>query len=106
MLEYVENDVVFKVGKNSRENWELIGKSQPQDMWFHLEGHPSPHVVMTTPLQGANKRDIMHAAFLCKLHSKFKDHHRVSVIYTEIKYVKLGEKEGSVIPKRVRKVCV
>ena len=37
-------DTVFKVGKNSKENWELL-KENRNYMWFHLESFSSCYVI-------------------------------------------------------------
>lgn len=107
MLEYIEDGVVYRVGQNAEENWILIKQSQDSDMWFHLYGHPSPHVIMSVPLHlHMERRMINHAAMLCKTHSKFKSHHRVNIIYTEIRNLSFGDKVGSVKTKHVRKLCI
>ena len=33
----------IKIGRNEKENDELIRKSDKNDLWFHLEDNPSPH---------------------------------------------------------------
>ena len=34
------------VGETAEENDELVTRSDARDVWFHLEGHPSPHAVL------------------------------------------------------------
>ena len=34
------------VGETAEENDELVTRSDARDVWFHLDGHPSPHAVL------------------------------------------------------------
>ena len=43
-------DTVFKVGKNSKENWELL-KENRNYMWFHLESFSSCYVICCDEFQ-------------------------------------------------------
>ena len=38
------NSISFKVGKNSKENWELLSENK-NFMWFHLASFPSCFVI-------------------------------------------------------------
>jgi len=40
----------FRIGQNRLENAELIEAAHPDDLWFHLAGRPSCHVLTTLPL--------------------------------------------------------
>ena len=37
-------DTIFKIGQNSKENWELLDEDQDY-IWFHLASFPSCHVI-------------------------------------------------------------
>jgi len=39
----------FRIGQNRLENAALIESAHPDDIWFHLAGRPSCHVVATLP---------------------------------------------------------
>ena len=38
------NTVTFKIGKNSKENWELLNENKNY-LWFHLSSFPSCYVI-------------------------------------------------------------
>lgn len=98
--EFKSNDVIFKiiVGRNQKENWDLIDVSEKQDIWFHVEDKPSCHVFIVKPSEcNSIPRDvIIKAAQLCKQYSRYKNDKKVKIIYTEIHNVKKGKDCGSV----------
>ena len=95
------------VGKNDSDNWNIIKESSSDDIWFHLNSFPSPHVI--TRINGSDEEvDINYAASLCKSKSKYKNVPNIKIVYTSIKNLKLGNKVGSVefISKRKCKYVV
>lgn len=94
-------------GVSAQDNWDLIDDSLPDDIWFHLDDHPSPHVVikkehsMQIPYRCINK-----AAQICKEYSKLTNSRRVKVIYTQIKYVKKADTVGAVHIRKTKLVVV
>lgn len=89
----------IKIGKNSKQNWQIIEEASPNDIWFHLaDDRPSCHVILSVP-DGVviPKQVIKHCCVLCKANTnKFKSEKNVPVIYSKIEHVSLGEKEGQV----------
>ena len=93
-------ELEIEMGQNAQENWDLIDKSEENDLWFHLQDYPSSHVVIH--VLGKKKKDldrktIKYAALLCKQNSKMKSEKKVEVIYTQIKNVEKTEDVGSVV---------
>ena len=91
----------IRVGQNAKENWNLIDSSDPFDVWFHLDNHPSSHVVISQDL--ASNKDLFYpnqiigiAADYCKSHSKQKLASKVKVVYTNIENLTTGKDVGSV----------
>ena len=95
-----DRGVTFLVGQNAQDNHAIIDESvSPQDLWFHLEGESSSHVVAKVPLEvneikdRKKRKDVIRkiakqGAILCKQHSRRKSSkEKVSVMYTEIKNV-------------------
>jgi len=103
-----DDDLKIYVGESAQENWDLIDQSNQNDIWFHLDKHPSAHVVISIPkkVKKITKNTINYAATLCKDNSKLKYLKKVSVIYTEIKNVKKADKPGSVTTKNTTKILV
>ena len=96
--EFKSDDIIFKiiVGRNCKENWDLIDVSEKQDIWFHVEDKPSCHVFIVKPFEcDSIPRDvIIKAAQLCKFYSKYKNDKKVKIIYTEINNIKKGKDCG------------
>jgi predicted ribosome quality control (RQC) complex YloA/Tae2 family protein len=103
-----ENDNEFDVmiGTNAIDNWKIISLASQNDIWFHIENQPSCHVILCTNNEKISKRLITQCAVLCKENSKFKDYKKITVIYTEIKNIRNGKKEGEVYTKKLSKVIV
>ena len=108
-----KNEIIFDIciGQNAQENWDLIGDSKQNSIWFHLDsGMPSPHVVLQIPadfkLKKIPKQVINKTAALCKEYSKYSLNRFVTVIYTEIKNVSKGEKIGSVYTVKTSKIVI
>ncbi|HEY9180859.1 MAG TPA: NFACT RNA binding domain-containing protein [Candidatus Baltobacteraceae bacterium] len=78
------------VGRTPLENAELTFRiARPDDLWFHVQNQPGAHVILQrhdrTP---APQSDIAAAASLAALHSKAKHSPKVTVDYTQRKYVR------------------
>jgi predicted ribosome quality control (RQC) complex YloA/Tae2 family protein len=86
------------VGRNSKENWELIDRSENDELWFHVDDKPSCHVFIKKPLNIdiIPKDVIIRGAQLCKEYSKYKNDKKVKIIYTTIDNIKKAKDIGSV----------
>jgi predicted ribosome quality control (RQC) complex YloA/Tae2 family protein len=110
-------DFLISIGRNALENWKLIDSSNKDDLWFHVEGHPSGHVVAkeitTDAKKDSNKTKsfnfpyvlILECARHCKNQSKFKNE-RCKIIYTTINNITKGKEIGSVFTKNEKYVTV
>jgi len=80
-----ENYIIF-IGKNKYDNFNIIDESIDTDIWFHIDGEPSCHVILKNTLKIKNipKIVIKRCAYLCKINSKSKTHAKCNVIYTQI----------------------
>lgn len=79
------------VGRGKTENLELtLRYAKGNDLWFHLQGLPSPHVViLLRDKKNASLDTMIDAAQLCLYFSKYRGHTQTfSVDYTHRKYVK------------------
>lgn len=98
MLTIVENEITYKLGRNAKENFELIDDAQdanPDYWWFHLEGHPSGHCIIYCA--DITNQMVSFAANLVKQYSKLKSDKKVKIIYTQIKHVKKTKTLGQVL---------
>ena len=42
-------DIIFEIGQNAKENWEIFEKNKEINsdyVWFHLNSFPSSYVIM------------------------------------------------------------
>lgn len=99
---------IIKCGQNKNENEKIIKESEKNDLWFHLDKMPSPHVVMSKiniDYKWTNN-DYTNAAKICKENSKAKNW-SVNVIMTTIDKIKMTEKIGEVdIIGKVKKIKI
>ena len=89
------------IGQSASDNWRIIQKSKPTDIWLHLSSFPSPHVIIRD--EEPDHERIMEAAIMCKENSKYK-FKGIKVDYTPIDNILLGEVVGSVTFVSKRKV--
>jgi len=45
----VKREILFYIGKNKNENFEVIDKGNEDDLWFHAKHEPSCHIVCKIP---------------------------------------------------------
>ncbi len=88
----------ISIGRNSRENWTIIENSNENDIWFHLNDYPSPHIVLKYN-EFIPENIILECCNLCKKYSKYKNFPAkyLKVVYTKINNLKKGSDIGSVI---------
>jgi hypothetical protein len=60
----------FRIGQNRLENAELIEAAHPDDLWFHLAGRPSCHVLTTLPVRKVRGLVIRQGAAVCRDHMR------------------------------------
>ena len=90
------------VGQNKNENWEIIDAAEKTDIWFHIEGTPSCHVILVNlikvKLRDIPRQVIKRCAYLCKINSSalVKSMSKCVVIYTPISEVIKTEIVGQV----------
>lgn len=44
------NIYTVRIDKSAKDNWDMIDKADQNDLWFHLESFPSPHVTVNSSL--------------------------------------------------------
>ena len=103
-----DTQYIIRVGENAQENWDLIDDSSQNDLWFHVEGFPSCHVVLCVGdrRKSPHKTVINFCASLCKEGSKMSNCKNIKIIYTEIKHVTKADLVGAVHTKNTRIVKI
>ena len=105
----LQTEVLYIIGQNSHDNFQIIDEAEPHDLWFHIEGLPSCHVIAHVDEALSNKQlipVIKQGAVLCKMHSKYKSAKNLPITYTKIKYVEKTNILGSVITQNEKKVVI
>jgi hypothetical protein len=101
-------DIIFEIGQNAKENWEIFEKNKEINsdyVWFHLNSFPSSYVIMKISIlelkENYSTREIdtifNYAANLCRENSKYKFLKDLKIVYTILKKLKKGDKQGEVI---------
>ncbi len=88
------------VGRNGRQNDQLIRNAHPDDLWLHAKDRPGSHVVIKSDRKGDVPDEVLQrAAELAAYHSKGRDAGKVEVTYTLIKHLKKpkGARPGLVV---------
>ena len=101
MLSIIENNVMYRLGRNARENFDLIDDADENDIWFHLDDIPSGHCIIKIPKDSCLTNEIkFFAGNLIKKYSKAKNMKNVQVIFTEVKNVVKTKNLGEVKLKK------
>jgi len=99
-LEGLDRDVTFYIGQNKNENFDVISKGDPEDLWFHAHSISSCHVVAIIPndISKTDRRYIIKAgALLCKKNTnKLASINGVEIVYTEVKNLEKTKNPGCV----------
>jgi len=74
------------VGETAAENDRLCAAADKDDVWFHLDGVPSPHVILHG--HGLTTEAIADCCQLCKMYSKQKCSTWASVVHVPIHQVR------------------
>jgi predicted ribosome quality control (RQC) complex YloA/Tae2 family protein len=87
----IVDDVIYYIGTNAEDNFDVIDKGKPSDYWFHANNSSSCHVVVQVPDE-IDKRGLKtilkRGAMLCKQNTnKLSKCDKVEIIYTQVKNV-------------------
>ena len=106
----LKREIVFHIGKNKNENFEVIDMGSSNDLWFHAKDESSCHVIGVIP-NDICKEDLRYiikvGALLCKNNTnKLKNLSNIEIIYTEIKNILKTETPGRVLTQNTKKVIL
>jgi len=89
------------VGRNGRQNDQLIRGAHREDWWLHAKDRPGAHVIVKGDRKGTPPPEevLMRAAQLAAYYSKGRTSSKVPVAYTRVKYLRKpkGARPGLVI---------
>lgn len=97
----LDDDIEFYIGKSASDNFTIIDEASVNDLWFHINGEPSGHVIAKIPenidfTKKQLRQIITQGALVCKENSKFKSQKNVDIVYTYVKYVEKTNTPGKV----------
>ncbi len=79
---------VILVGRNSRQNVQLLQKSENHDLWLHARDVPGSHVIIKTDARTVPPHVLERAASLAAYYSKLRDETKVLVQVAERRHIK------------------
>lgn len=85
----INETITFTVGANAQENFDIIDAAEETDLWFHVDGEPSCHVVASIPnSKKYNHKEVAYiakqGACVCKQYSKYASQKKLPIIYSKI----------------------
>ncbi len=99
----VDKTISLYMGKNAKDNVQLLKSSQPWELWFHLKDYPSAYAITRRNkgvIVGHNEMIKMATWFAseCFKNKKEKSPSHIKVIVAETRFVKLlkGDRLGRV----------
>jgi predicted ribosome quality control (RQC) complex YloA/Tae2 family protein len=98
MIIIKDNNIVYRLGRNAKENFKLIDEAISDNWWFHLCDYPSGHCIIDS--NTIDKSMIIFAGNLVKKYSKLNNCKNIKIVYTQIKNIKKTKILGQVIVKK------
>lgn len=103
--------VDFHIGENALDNFRIIDAADSRDLWFHVDGHSSCHVIADiSAIDNINRKNIPYivtqGAVLCKQYSRYANQKHVGIIYTRIADVEKTTTPGLVVVKNQKRVVI
>lgn len=100
MITQIKDNILYKLGKNAKENFRLIDEAQDLNdeyWWCHLSDHTSGHCIIFN--DKIDNSMIQFAGRLIKENSKKKYSKKVKIVYCQIKDLIKTKVIGEVIIK-------
>ena len=107
-IECLGRNVTFNIGKNAKDNFKVIDLGESEDLWFHVKGETSCHVVaLISHIPDLEKEEmkviIEEGALLCKENTfKVASLKNVAIDYTFLKNIKKTKIIGCVTTQNLK----
>ena len=106
----LNQSIIFWIGKNAEDNFQIIDDASQSDMWFHVSNESSCHVIARISDIEIHRKNLLsvvkQGAILCKQHSKLKSIKNVEIVYTKIENVEKTEVFGKVQIKNSKNIVI
>ena len=110
LIPALAKSITYRIGKSQQGNDALLDLARPIDIWFHLAGDSSPHVIANmddTPLNKKQRLQIIkQGALLCKQHSRKKSEKDVEIVYCNVADIEKTNVPGTVIAHKSKYIVV
>jgi predicted ribosome quality control (RQC) complex YloA/Tae2 family protein len=105
------NSIEYSIGKNAQHNFDIIDRADEHDIWFHINGDSSCHVIAHLPTdillsKKQLKQIITQGAVICKSNSRHKSGKNIPIVYTHIKHVKKTDTIGTVTTENAKVISI
>lgn len=89
IFEHKSVEYIIQIGQNNQDNFDIIDSANPSDIWFHVDGMPSCHVILKTDekIRNIPHQVLKRCAYLCKINSKAKTLPKCEISFTTINNV-------------------
>lgn len=89
IFEHKSVEYIIEIGENKQDNFNIIDSASPSNIWFHVEGMPSCHVILKTEekIRNIPHQVLKRCAYLCKINSKAKTLPKCEISFTTINNV-------------------
>ena len=103
--------VDFHIGENAKDNFNVIDGADSSDLWFHIDGHSSCHVIADiSSIDTINRKNIRYVvtqgAVLCKQHSRYSNQKKVAITYAQVADVEKTTTPGLVVVKNQKIIMI
>ena len=98
-----DKEYTLVIGQTQKENDIIIKSCNQNDLWFHLDKLSGPHFVLKN---NGDKIPKKYINYIGTLFREYKSNlpNRYTVIYTEIKNIKLTDTLGMVNVSKTKKI--
>jgi len=107
----VGGSVDFHIGENAMDNFNVIDEADSSDLWFHIDGHSSCHVIADiSSIDNINRKNIRYVvtqgAIICKQHSRYASKKNVTVTYARVVDVEKTTTPGLVVVQNQKLITI
>jgi len=106
MKEIIVENLRCFIGKNAKENWYILSRAKPMDLFFHLSEFPSCYVILETKVEEnfLDENILAQCARICLENTKYRNMKGIYVDYTFVYNVKKGSAVGEIEYTSLRKI--
>lgn len=108
LIQGLNREITFHIGKTQNENFQVIDNASKTDLWFHAKHVSSCHVVCELP-NDINKKELLYivkvGGLMCKNNTnKLKVLKNVEIIYTKIENITKTTVPGCVLTQNTKTI--